>query len=163
MRRHTLMALTLVALGFASYSFADYTIKEEVKRTAFYAEQEWNSRNGGIVISGPYCYPDPHPGRLLGIAFLIGITALVIRYSRSNAVPAALALLTTWLFGGWYYWTRMAISFAESAEVKGLDRYFYNASPHDIAVMMMISFVALNFTARSLESVVHRFERRDLI
>jgi hypothetical protein len=163
MSRHTLLATTLVALGFASYSFASYSIKAEIKRTAYYAEQELIRQNGGITFSGPYCYPDPHPPRLLGFAFLIGITALVIRYGKGNVAPATLAMFTTWLFGKWYYWTQLAISYAESAQVEGLDRYFYDASLYDIAVLILMSFVALNFTANSLRSFVHRFERRDLV
>jgi hypothetical protein len=160
MQRHTVLVFTLIAFALAGFSFMRYAVTEEIKRAAYYAEQEERRFAGEIMFSGPYCHPDPHPALLLRIFFFVGLTAGAIAWTKSNLLPAGLALHLTSTFGAWYSKTREMMSWAETDLVSGLDRYLYLATIHDIAVMGIILFVALYFSARVISSALSVLETK---
>lgn len=156
MKRRTLLAIVALAFGFSAFGFLSYTVSAEMERAAYYREQETRRAEGKITFSGPYCYPDPHPGFLLKMTFLIGVTTLIIAFGKGNRFPTALLLLTTWIYGGWYSETQKTLAMSEYYMPDGFEAYFLNASFHDVVAVGLVVFAATAFTAKAIGSVVDR-------
>lgn len=156
MKRRTLLAIVALAFGFSAFGFLSYTVSAEMERAAYFREQETRRAEGKIVFSGPYCYPDRHPGFLFKMTFLIGITTLVIAFGKGNIFPTALLLLTTWIYGGWYSETQERLAMSEYYVPVGFESYFLNASFHDVVAVGLVVLAATAFTARAIGSVVDR-------
>lgn len=140
--RIILIFLTALALGFSVASSSAYKARDDAERAAYYQEQEETKANGGITFSGPYCYPDRHPGFLFGITVLIGGATFCLFWFKSPLWSMPASLLAFLMYPYWYWWTWRAISMVESVDsIKGLDLYLYKANGFDLVVFSLLSLV----------------------
>lgn len=156
MRRKTLLAIMALAFGLSVFSFVSYQVRSGMERAAYYQEQEERRAKGGMTISGPYCYPDPHPRRLLLLAFLTGVIALAIAYGKGNILPTTLLIITTYMHGRWYRDTQETLAMAELYVPKNFDSFFLNASIVDLAAIGLTAVAAIAFTAKVVGNILNR-------
>ncbi len=145
-----------LAFGLSAFSFVSYQVRSGMELAAYYQEQEERRAKGGMIFSGPYCYPDPHPRRLLLLAFLTGVTALAIAYGKGNILPASLLLITTYLHGLWYRYTQETLAMTELYVPKNYDSFFLNASILDLAAIGLTTVAAMAFTAKVVGNILNR-------
>ena len=144
--RVVLILLTFLTLGLSIASSVEYNARDAAERAKYFQDQENSRARGEMTFSGPYCYPDRHPTRLISITMLIGIAlGFLIHFEKPiwSIFPSIGALL---IFPIWYLGTREALRLAETTSLSGLDLYFYKASGFDLAVGLLLSAtVALQF------------------
>lgn len=145
-----------LAFGLSAFSFVSYQVRSGMERAAYYQEQEERSAKGGMIFSGPYCYPDPHPRRLQLLAFLTGVSALAIAYGKGNILPATLLLVTSYMHGLWYRYTQETLAMAELYVPKNYDSFFLNASILDLAAIGLTTVAAMAFTAKVVGNILNR-------
>jgi hypothetical protein len=137
--------LTLSFLAFVSSAGGclTYTIREDMKRNAYFREQEENGKRGLPSFAGPYCFPDPHPLLLRKVLLLTFITFLMILVFRNPiwAAPAALANFAIYPY--WYWNTQKTLEMAELYVPKGFDVYFLNAGYLDLTAAILTSLITL--------------------
>lgn len=156
MKRKTLLAIMALAFGLSVFSFVSHQVRSGMERAAYYQEQEERRAKDGMIFSGPYCYPDPHPKRLLLLAFLTGVTALAIAYGKGNILPATLLIVITYMHGRWYRDTQETLAMAELYVPRNYDSFFLNASILDLAAIGLTAVAAIAFTAKVVGNILNR-------
>lgn len=158
MQRKILILIASLAFGFSLLSWSTYTVRESAKQEAFFRDQEKTRSEGGIIFSGPYCFPDKHPHFLLLNSLFLAInlvSAIIFRRPGLSFAPVVLAFS---IFPYWYYWTKNAVAINETVPLEQLDRIFYHANEFDVIVCALISaamvlqgFILLNVLIRRIK------------
>lgn len=141
--RFLLLAVALAAFIFSIVSYNVYTIKADNARAEYFRQQEEDKAQGKPVFSGPYCYPDRHPGFLISIVFLVGATFFSLLFAQkcwaSFLFTVFFTIVSLSRFIYWYFDTQKAMSYTENFVVEGVNRFFYNAGDFDLAVLLLVT------------------------
>ncbi len=143
MQRRIIIFVSFLAFAFSIASIAVDTSRETIKRDAYYQEQQVSLANGGVKISGPYCFPDPHPRILYWISFLTGLTFLFSCLSKRSILSAIAALGAFLVFPYWYFDTQRFLTAWEWSRPIGIDGILYRANEFDLAVFALVSTLVL--------------------
>lgn len=132
----------LLVVGFAMFIFATvgfiiYNITEHLERVEFYRQQDENRAQGKPSFSGPYCFPNKHPQKLLKIAAATGLTFFLLIFSKRFILSTVSTFIVLELFIAWYFSTQNEILYDESGNLQGIDRIFLEAGNFDLLVFSL--------------------------
>lgn len=139
--RRLILLIAFAAFIFSIVGFISYTVKEDIKRTEYFREQEENRRQNKPSFAGPYCFPDRHPELLASIIWLVGATFFALCVARKYFLPFLLTIASLSRFLSWLVSSRNQLYDDISDFVKGVDRFFYNAGNFDLAVLLFLSIL----------------------
>lgn len=123
--------ILIVALAMCIFSFAGmifYDAKDTYQRHKYFTEQEKARAEGKPSFSGPYCYPDYHPQRLLSVFTNSVFTLPLIFLSKRYLLSLASSLYLLSIYGEWFSFTRKLYEEGSWLQYFFLDSFFYNSS-----------------------------------
>lgn len=142
-REHKLLiSLALAVFVFSYAGYISYTVEADRKQADFYRQQEENRARGLPTFSGPYCYPDRHPLRLLIIVGLTLFTFVAVCVAKTYVFSFLLTIFALSRFVFWFTDTRRDIAYSNSDFFTGVDRFFYKAGIFDLLTLSLILALA---------------------
>ncbi len=163
MQRKILIVLSFLPFLFAMAGYVAYTQKADSEREFFFREQEEKKATGGVVLAGPYCFPDRHPGFLFSIVAITGVTFVSFCLFKRPFIPAIFAIASVSLFPYWFVETRIALSQAENFHTDGLDMILYRAGAFDVVVFVLTLFVAFWQVSVVLRAIIRELGRKKIL
>ena len=134
-------------------------MRDQRERAEYFRDQDERMANGELTFSGPYCFPDRHPGFLLKITILTGLTFVSFLYFRNSLWPTLFSLGAFSLFPYWLLYTYYLLSLAESSNVAGLDSIIYRGSNFDVTVFVLVSIIIVSQILALSLAVIRKFKR----